>query len=91
VAAGPAVVHPCDPGAAKAYLVSGLTVLSRDRACRVGVARHWFGGISPVVQARLHGFNASEFREPLSSDKDRRRAGRWDREQLIGGKAKRAS
>ena len=29
----------------------------------------------------------SDFREPESSGKDRRRAGRWDREQLIGGKA----
>jgi hypothetical protein len=27
------------------------------------------------------------FREPSSSLEDRRRAGRWDREQLIGGKA----
>ncbi|GGL20714.1 hypothetical protein GCM10012284_64220 [Mangrovihabitans endophyticus] len=38
-----------------------------------------------VVAARPHGEHLA-YREPMSSDcEDRDRAGRWDRERLIGG------
>jgi hypothetical protein len=42
--------------------------------------------MSVVVVARLHGFNVSVFASDGVLNIDRRRAGRWDREQLIGGK-----
>ena len=45
------------------------------------------GGIDVVVQARPHGGNVSVFSSHGALNIDRRRAGRWDREQLIGGKA----
>ena len=72
---------------ANAYLVSGPGVLSLDRACRGGVARDVFGGISRVVLARPHGFNASTFFEPRALTEAGAVRVRWDREQLIGGKA----
>jgi hypothetical protein len=44
------------------------------------------GGIEVVVQARSHGRQRLSFLESRALNIDRRRAGRWDREQLIGGK-----
>jgi hypothetical protein len=60
---------------------------SRMLACRAGLGAVLVGGIDVVVQARPHGGNVSEVSSPGALNIDRRRVGRWDREQLIGGKA----
>jgi len=44
------------------------------------------GGIDVVVAARPHGGNVSVLSSLEALNIDRRRAGRWGREQLIGGK-----
>lgn len=81
-----AVVRPCGPVRGNAYLVSGTRFLSRDRVCRGGVARGGFGGISPWFLPACTDATSQPSRA-VSSFEDRRRAGRWDREQLIEGKA----
>ena len=61
---------------------------SSDKTERVAAelrGRLWVGssrGSSP-----LYGAASQFFRAATALDEDRRRAGRWDREQLIGGKA----
>ena len=59
---------------------------SKPLVCRVGVRSRLGGGMDVVVVARLHGFNVSTFASRGVLNTDRRRAGGWDREQLIGGK-----
>lgn len=63
--------------------------LWRDhRFARVALGRPGLaGGIDVVVAARPHEGNVSVFSSRRTLNMDRRRAGCWDREQLIGGKA----
>ena len=58
-----------------------------DRARRGGVARSSLGGIGVVVQAPRTEATSQFVSGVEALNEDRRRAGRWDREQLIGGKA----
>jgi hypothetical protein len=62
--------------------------LMPSRLLRVapGLRGDW-GGMDIVVQARSHGGNVSDFSSRGALTIDRRRASRWHREQLIGGKA----
>ena len=80
----------CSPVMASLWQIheSGSSV-ARSRGSRVS---RWggpglVGGIDVVVVARPHGGNVSVFSSRGALNIDRRRAGCWDREQLIGGKA----
>jgi Integrase core domain len=72
--------------------IVGLVVVRQSLCCRSKVLRVASScavagsGMNVVVAARPHGDNVSDISSRGALNIDRRHAGRWDREQLIGGK-----